>query len=157
MKADIGIAEDHATKVAHILNQLLADENLLYVKTRNYHWNVKGVHFHSLHKFFEGQYDELAEIIDEVAERVRQLNHAALGTMAEFMEHSQFTEEPAKHIKADKMVENLLEDHELVIRTIRDNIDRVGNDLADAGNADKLTAWMQAHEKMAWMLRSHLQ
>lgn len=157
MKANIGIDDNHSSKVAQILNQLLADENVLYIKTRNYHWNVKGVHFHDLHLFFEGHYDILAGIVDEVAERIRQLNMAAIGTMIEFQEHTQLKEEPAKALKADTMLANLLHDHELIIRTIRNVITKVNEEYNDAGNADKLTAWMQEHEKMAWMLRSFLQ
>jgi starvation-inducible DNA-binding protein len=157
MKAQIGITEEAATSIARLLNQVLADENLLYIKTRNYHWNVKGVHFHDLHLFFEGQYNILAEQIDDVAERIRQLNQHAIGTMVEFLEHTQLQEEPGKDLKSKDMLSNLLSDHETVIGTLREIIGRVGEELGDAGTADKLTAWMQEHEKMAWMLRSYLQ
>jgi starvation-inducible DNA-binding protein len=155
MKLNIGIAEEHAAEVCKILNVLLADEFNLYARTRNCHWNVTGPAFSVLHKFFEGQYDELAGLLDEVAERVRTLGGVAAGNLAAITSSSRLAEakdEPG----AMKMVLSLLNDHETIIRAVRAEIGKVEDDYKDAGTADFLTGVLKAHEKMAWMLRAHL-
>src|SRR5271166_420719 len=110
MKTNIGIAHDHLQGIAELLNVLLADEFTLYAKTRNYHWNVAGPSFSEMHKFFEGQYEELDEIMDEVAERVRMLGHYSLGTLDAFLKTTRLTEGQDES-NTKKMVQNLLDDH----------------------------------------------
>lgn len=156
-KIDIGISEDNRQAVANILNHLLADEFVLYTKTRKFHWNVKGIHFHDLHLFFESQYKELAEIMDEVAERVRKLGHYSLGTLQQFLDETNLLEHTDDGSSAEVMIEALLEDHETIIRELRKAIDPIQEKHKDAGTADFLTGLMEQHESMAWMLRSMLQ
>jgi starvation-inducible DNA-binding protein len=156
-KIDIGISEDNRQAVANILNHLLADEFVLYTKTRKFHWNVKGTHFHDLHLFFESQYKELAEIMDEVAERIRKLGHYSLGTLQQFLDETNLLEHTDDGSSAEVMIEALLEDHETIIRELRKSIDPIQEKHKDAGTADFLTGLMEQHESMAWMLRSMLQ
>lgn len=157
MKPNLGIEKNGREAVCEILNQLLADEVVLYLKTRNYHWNVTGPHFHDLHKLFEAQYEELDEIMDEVAERARSLGENAQASAAEFAERTRIPEHPGKFPKADKMIANLLADHETVVRFLRQSIEPCQNEHGDAGTADFLTGLMEQHEKMAWMLRATLE
>jgi starvation-inducible DNA-binding protein len=155
MKANIGIAEAHAAEICKKLNVLLADEITLYSKTRIYHWNVTGPAFSVLHKFFEEQYDELASITDEVAERVRMLGGMAAGSLSTVVATTRLGEAKDEN-GAMKMVLALLNDHETIVRAIRGDIDEMNDVHKDAGTADFLTGVMKAHEKMAWMLRAHL-
>lgn len=157
MDVEIGLPGQSREEVGRILNGLLADEHVLYVKTRNYHWNVTGPRFHSLHEFFEEQYGQLAETIDEVAERARALGVRAAGTMTEFQDLARLTEEPEVVPAEDGMLTNLAHDHEALTRQLRDDIKRCEDELEDAGTADFLTGLMSAHEKQAWMLRSFLE
>jgi len=155
MKPNIGINDDHLLATSKLLNILLADEFTLYAKTRNYHWNVTGPHFSDLHKFFEDQYEQLDEIMDSVAERVRMLGHYALGTVNQFAKATHLTEgQDADNDK--KMIQALLDDHETIIREVRKDIDALNDKYKDAGTADFLTGIMESHEKMAWMLRAYL-
>jgi starvation-inducible DNA-binding protein len=153
MSPNIGIAESERKKIVTILNTLLADEYMLYTKTRNYHWNVIGPQFNDLHKFFEGQYGELNEVIDDVAERARTLGGAATATLTEFRDAARLKEHPGQYPAAEEMLANLLGDHETVIRQLRDDVDTTANG-RDAGTSDFLTGLMEKHEKMAWMLRA---
>lgn len=155
MKANIGLTAAHSKEVALILNKTLADEQVLYAKTRNYHWNYEGDNFMEMHKFFEGQYEELAEIIDEVAERVRKIGHFAEGRLKEYLGLTQLLE-PTTTSKQQEQVKNLLDDHETIIRDLRRQIEEVQDKYKDAGTTDFLTGVMQQHERMAWMLRSYL-
>lgn len=157
MKVHIGIDEKNRKEAGGILNTLLADEVMLYVKTRNYHWNVVGSRFHDLHKFFESQYEALDEIMDDVAERARAVGSKSEATLVEFSKKSRISEHPGKYPDADSMLENLLSDHEEIIRHLRKDADTVGNKLEDAGTNDFLVGLMEQHEKMAWMLRSFLE
>ena len=156
MKTNIGIKEKDTAAVAEILNKLLADHNVLYTKARNAHWNVVGPDFHAQHLFFETIYDALAETIDEIAERVRAIGHYAVGSLKEFLELTQLSEEkPAKN-DSQSYIKALLNDFESVIISIRGNIETVEKH-GDAGTEDFLVGIMEAHEKTAWMLRAHLQ
>ncbi|HLS37988.1 MAG TPA: DNA starvation/stationary phase protection protein [Sphingobacterium bovisgrunnientis] len=156
MKTNIGIKEKDTAAVAEILNKLLADHNVLYTKARNAHWNVVGPDFHAQHLFFETIYDALAETIDEIAERVRAIGHYAVGSLKEFLELTQLSEEkPAKN-NSQSYIKALLNDFESVIISIRGNIETVEKH-GDAGTEDFLVGIMEAHEKTAWMLRAHLQ
>jgi starvation-inducible DNA-binding protein len=155
MNVNIGLSDSQRQPVVDILNRLLADEVLLYIKTRNYHWNVVGPQFSELHKFFESQYDELDEIMDEVAERARALGGRAAGSMAEFLKQARL-KESSTSLEAKAMLSALLTDHETLIRTLRDDVAAVGDKHGDAGTEDFLTGLMEQHEKMGWMLRSYL-
>lgn len=153
---NIGIDEQNRKAVNSLLGKLLADEYVLYTKTRNYHWNVVGPHFSDYHKLFEGQYDGLAEDIDAIAERIRSLGGKTVATLAEFVKNARLKEHPGEYPSADKMIANLVADHEGLIQTLRADISTC-EDNNDAGTADYLTGLMEKHEKTAWMLRSVLE
>lgn len=156
MQPNIGIKPDNLGAVSRILSTFLADEFLLYTKTRNAHWNVEGPDFHDKHKFFEAQYEQLDEIMDEVAERIRSLGHYAPGTLKQFLELTQLTEQSRSKNDSQGFIRELLSDHENIIIFLRENIDKIANEYKDAGTSDFITGLMEIHEKMAWMLRSHL-
>lgn len=152
----IGITRDNTGEVAHIFSKVLADEFLLYTKTRNAHWNVEGVDFFSMHKFFESQYEQLEQVIDDVAERIRVLGHYAPATLREFLKLTHLTEQAREKNDSRGFIRELLADHESIIVFLRGNINRFANELHDAGTSDFVTGLMETHEKMAWMLRAHL-
>lgn len=154
--ANIGISDKNVASSAMMLNILLADEMVLYTKTRNYHWNVVGMEFIQLHKLFEEQYDQLAESIDEIAERIRQLGHYAVGSMKGFLSITNLLESENDVENASDMIRNLVNDHETIIRYLRENINKTADDYKDIGTSDFITGLMEQHEKMAWMLRAHL-
>lgn len=156
MEAKIGIKQDHLQEVATKLNQILADEHLLYTKSRNAHWNVEGDDFFSMHKFFENQYEELDEIIDDVAERIRALGHFPIASLKQFLNVTHLSEESSEANDSAGFIRELLSDHEQVIMELRKNINTIATDLNDLGTSDFITSLMEKHEKMAWMLRAHL-
>ncbi|ABW30164.1 Dps family protein [Acaryochloris marina] len=151
---NIGISENDRQQIAEGLSRLLADTYTLYLKTHNFHWNVTGPMFQTLHLMFEAQYNELSLAVDAVAERIRTLGFPAPGT---YKEYSQLTsiEEAEGVPTAEEMIKELVAGQEAVVRTARSVFP-----LADAANdeptADLLTQRMQIHEKTAWMLRSLL-
>ena len=153
MNPSLGIGDGDRKAVVEILNALLADEYLLYTKTRNYHWNVVGPQFNDLHKFFQAQYEALDGIVDDVAERVRTLGGRALGTLAELAQGARLKERPATYGDAPGMLEDLLGDHETIVRQLRVDLETAMK-RHDAGTSDFLTGLMEKHEKMAWMLRA---
>ncbi len=155
MEINIGITEEHREKIAEGLSRVLADSYLLYLKTHNYHWNVTGELFHQLHEQFEEQYTELAEAIDEIAERIRALGFRAPGTFQEFNELASI-EEDTDRPKALDMVGRLTTANEQVIRTAREAL-QPANDAEDEATIDLLTERLTVHSKTAWMLRSHLE
>jgi starvation-inducible DNA-binding protein len=156
VQPNLGLSEKTQTGVIKLLNARLADTTVLYQKTRNYHWNIKGPRFQPLHAFFESHYDQLEEAIDEIAERIVQLGGVAAGTLIEFVKLSSIKEEPGVVPSENAMIANLLADHETVIRQLRKDI-ATTDDLGDVGTNDFLTGLIQDHEKMAWMLRAFLQ
>jgi starvation-inducible DNA-binding protein len=156
LRPNLGIDERGLKIVTQVLNPLLADEVLLYLKTRNFHWNVVGPNFAEMHEFFEEQYEALDEILDEVAERIRSIGSRAPGSMAEFLRLTRLSETNGEVAHAAQIIAVLLEDHETVIRGIRSDLETVGK-TGDAGTEDFLVSLLEQHEKMAWMLRSHLQ
>ncbi len=156
MKTEIGIKPESSTEIARSLNILLADEHVLYIKTRKAHWNVEGPDFLSIHRFFEEQYKQLEEIIDDIAERIRTLGHYAEATLAAFLEETHLSEESREKNNSAGFIKSLLEDHETIILSLRSNIDRFSDKLNDAGTSDFITGLLETHEKMAWMLRAHL-
>ncbi|MCU0450775.1 MAG: DNA starvation/stationary phase protection protein [Bernardetiaceae bacterium] len=155
MTAHIGIAEEHLKAVALSLNKLLADEFVLYTQTRNYHWNVEGPGFHAMHKFYEEQYEQLDEMMDSVAERVRALGHYAEGRLADFSALTRLTE-PTTTNDINTQLRHLLNAHETIIRTLRADITTFAETHKDLGTSDFVTGLMEDHEKMAWMLRAFL-
>ncbi len=152
-----GIPQNSQHEIAGLLNVVLADEYLLYTKTRKYHWNVVGPDFSELHKFFEAQYESLDESIDQIAERTRSIGGLAVATLAEFLKITRLHEEPEQYPEARRMLENLLAAHESAIRNLRADVDLCSDKYHDLGTSDFLTGLMEEHEKMAWMLRSYLQ
>ena len=155
MKANIGIPDNHSKAVALELNKLLADEHVVYTKTRNFHWNIEGSNFMELHKFYESQYEELADMIDEIAERIRTLGHFAEGRMKDFLQLARIMEVEYTNDQK-KQLQFLLDDHETIIRSIRQIVDKFDDEHKDHGSADFVTGIMKQHEKMAWMIRSYL-
>ena len=155
MKPDIGISEKNLQAVTGILSNVLADAMVLYSKTRKFHWNVKGESFMELHKLFEGQYNQLEEAIDEIAERINKLGKPVIGTLKEFLQMASLKEVPGKYPGKNEMLKELLGDHETVIKTLRKNIDDCNDRFKDAGTADFLTGLMEKHETIAWTLRRY--
>lgn len=155
LDVNIGISEEDRKIISDGLSKVLADSYMVYLKTHNYHWNVTGEHFLSLHEMFEQQYTELAEAIDEIAERIRALGYRAPGS---FMEYQQITsiEEDTDQPKAIEMVKRLAQDNETIIRTARGVLPAC-DDAGDEASLDLLTHRLKVHSKTAWMLRSHIE
>ena len=151
---DIGIDEADRIAIAEGLSRLLADSYSLYLKTHNYHWNVVGPMFSSLHAMFEVQYTELAMAVDDIAERIRALGETAPGSYSEFAQLSSVSEETDRP-DANEMIRRLVEGQEAVVRTAR-SVFSATERAGDEASADLLTQRMQVHEKTAWMLRSML-
>jgi len=152
---DIGIADKERKKIADGLSRLLADTYTLYLKTHNYHWNVEGPMFQTLHTMFELQYTELALAVDLIAERIRALGHYAPGSYAQYAKLSSIKEETGVP-GAQDMIKDLVKGNEAVSKTAR-AIFPVVEKSSDEPTADLLTQRMQTHEKTAWMLRSLLE
>jgi starvation-inducible DNA-binding protein len=154
-KINIGIDEKDRKAIAHGLSKVLADTYTLYLKTHNFHWNVTGPMFNTLHLMFEGQYNELALATDLIAERIRSLGVFAPGSYSEFGKLTSIKE--AKGVPdSDEMINQLVLGHEAVARTARE-LFPVAEKGSDEATADLLTQRIQLHEKTAWMLRSLLQ
>ncbi|BBH53518.1 Dps family protein [Fluviispira sanaruensis] len=155
MKINIGLTKASTEKVVEILSHYLADSYYLYLKTHNFHWNVTGMHFQNLHKLFDEQYNALFASLDEIAERIRSLGEFVPGTYIQMKDLTCIKE--TKEIQKDKeMIKILLDDHESVVRNLRNWIEEA-NGAGDVGTGDFLTARIEEHEKIAWMLRSHLE
>ncbi|MFN4276410.1 MAG: Dps family protein [Ferrovibrio sp.] len=155
MAIDIGIPDKERKKIADGLSRLLADTYTLYLKTHNYHWNVEGPMFQTLHTMFETQYTELALAVDLIAERIRALGHYAPGSYAQYAKLSSISEETGVPAAQD-MIKNLVKGNEAVSKTARELFPVVEKS-SDEPTADLLTQRMQIHEKTAWMLRSLLE
>jgi len=152
MNINIGINESDRKEIAEGLSNLLADTYTLYLKTHNFHWNVTGPMFQTLHLMFETQYTELATAVDLIAERIRALGLPAPGTYGDFADRTSIKEERGVP-GAQEMIRQLVDGQEAVVRTARaifPTADRANDDVT----ADLLTQRMQVHEKTAWMLRS---
>ncbi len=154
MEINIGIAEADRAAIAEGLSRLLADTYTLYLKTHNFHWNVTGPMFNTLHLMFEGQYNELALAVDAIAERIRALGFPAPGTYAAYARLSSIKEDEGVP-NAQDMIRLLVQGQEAVVRTAR-SIFPLLEKVSDEPTADLLTQRMQIHEKTAWMLRSLL-
>ena len=155
-QVDIALEDGDREEVAELLNTLLADEHTLYVKLRNYHWNVVGMEFYTLHELFEEQYNSVKETADVVAERVRKIGYHSIGTMREFLEYTRIAEAKSNTLSAEEMIEDLVNTNEAIIRNLRSDIDKCTDEYHDEGTADLLIATIREHESMAWMLRSLL-
>lgn len=153
---NLGLEPAKQQQVVELLNKRLSDAMMVYTKTRNYHWNVTGMEFIQLHKLFEEQYTELALSIDEIAERVRKIGGFAFGTLQEFKQNSSIQETPGEIPDAVGMLRNLMNDHEAIVRQLREDADMT-EELGDMVTNDFVIALAQEHEKMAWMLRAHLE
>ena len=151
----IGLDTETRTLVVKHLSAILADQHVLYGKTRNFHWNLTGHRFHTLHEFFEKQYDELALAIDQTAERIRMMGFASPGSMKEFLAQATLKEVPGALVSGEDAIAALRDDHEAAARELRKAVDEV-DEAGDAGTADFLTELLQHHEQTAWMLRSFL-
>lgn len=156
IKPDLGLSDEAVAKTIEHLQQVLADEHVLYMRLRNFHWNVTGEKFISLHELFEEQYNGINDEIDEIAERVRAHGGYAMGTLQEMLEHTRLEETPANYPPARDMIATLAADHEAMVRYLRDAIE-VMDDIDNVGTEDYFTGLMQKHQNMAWMLRAHLE
>jgi len=154
MKVDIGMTEKERKKVADEITNFLADTYALYLKTQNFHWNMVGPQFFSLHVLFQKQYEEMAEAIDEIAERVRTLGFYAEGSFSAFKKRTTISEEN-KPVKQDDMIKKLVKDHELIAKKYRPLI-LLAQEHHDEMTADLVIKRLEVHEKAAWLLRSHL-
>ena len=154
MELNIGISKEDREQIAAGLGRLLADSYTLYLKTHNYHWNVEGPQFNTLHQMFETHYIELAAAVDEIAERIRALGEKAPGSYSAFQTLATISEVSGDE-SAEDMIRELVLGQEAVVRTARDVLPAAGA-ASDEPTADLLTQRMQIHEKNAWMLRSML-
>ncbi|QJE01082.1 DNA starvation/stationary phase protection protein [Massilia forsythiae] len=155
MNIDIGITTEDRAKIADALSHVLADSYMLYLKTHNFHWNVTGPMFQTLHTMFQEQYTELWTALDDIAERIRALGHFAPGTYKRYAELSSIREE-AGVPNAQEMIRQLVDGQEAVIRTVRSAF-RIADEASDQPSAGMLSDRMEIHEKNAWMLRSFLE
>lgn len=156
LKLNTGLEESARQQIVDILNKRLADTFVLYVKTLNYHWNMTGPEFIALHLLLNEQYDELAESIDEIAERVRKLGGFTLGSLDEFKQNSAIDEQPGRIPAWEDMLRNLVADHETVIRQLRQDAEAT-DQLGDTFTNDFVIGLAEGHETMAWKLRAHLE
>lgn len=154
IEIDIGIGEKERKDIAEGLSKVLADTYTLYLKTHNYHWNVTGPMFQTLHLMFETHYNELWLAVDQIAERIRALGFPAPGTYAEFTRLASIKEEPGVP-PAEEMIRKIVQGHEAVVRISR-SVFAIADKSSDQPTLDLLTQRMQVHEKTAWMLRSML-
>jgi starvation-inducible DNA-binding protein len=154
---NIGLSDTEREGSIGLLNAALSDAYLLLIKTKKYHWDVVGPQFLTLHKLWEEQYQALSLSVDEYAERIRMFGGYPVGTAAGFLQYTSLSEDPGDILNATEMVGRLVDDHEKIIRNLRAAIDRCTEDFHDSGNADFLTGQMEAHESMAWMLRSFME
>lgn len=156
-KLNIGLTEEQRMGVIKMLNSDVSDAYLLLIKTKKFHWDVVGPQFRSLHEIWEEQYQALTENIDAMAERIRALGGYPVGTAQGFLENATIKEQADNIPVATEMVATLVEDHEQIIRNLREHIDACSEQFHDEGTADFLTGLMEQHEEMAWMLRSFIE
>ena len=156
METNIGITDDNRKSVSVELGKILADEYVLITKTRNAHWNTEGIHFYEKHKFFESQYEQINEIIDKVAERIRMIGHYAIASLKSFLEQTHLSETDFDNNDSMTYIKELLVDHEIIIFNCRKMIHQFADDYHDTGSSDFITGIMQEHEQMAWFLRAHI-
>lgn len=151
------ILNETKVEITELMKEVLADQFVLYTKARNYHWNVTGPHFYTLHNTFEKIYDELAEDIDSVAERIRALGSKAPGTMKEFLSISTLREEPGKYPDYLLMVQNIVNDFETVIVKSNSAASKMQNEYTDEVSASMFYGLVEKYQKTVWMLKSMLE
>lgn len=156
MKLVVAVANEQREGVVSILNTLLSDEYLLYTKARKYHWNVFGPQSNDLHKLFAGHYEQLEELVDDIAQQTRSLGGSAFGTMTEFMQHTRLQEHPGEQPDGRHMLRDLLADHESLIRLLRADRETCDEKFPDLAANDFLTGILERHERMTWMFRAFL-
>jgi starvation-inducible DNA-binding protein len=156
MEINIGINLKNRKHVADELSKILADEFVLFTKTKNAHWNVEGIDFYDKHKFFEEQANLLDGFIDSLAERIRTLGYYAPASLRAYLELTQLAEPKQSKYDSQSFIKELLSDNETIINHLRGNINIFANDYEDLGTSDFITGLMQDHEKMAWFLRTLL-
>ena len=157
MKTNIGLNDEARLEIGQMLNLLLADEYVLYATTRDYHWNVTGPEFASLHKQFQEQFEQIAQWIDDVAERARAIGVGARGNWADLSKAARLSADPGVDLAAEHMVSELLALHEEMVVQLRADSKACTDRYKDAGTTDFLTGLMEQHEKTAWMLRAQLE
>jgi starvation-inducible DNA-binding protein len=145
-----------SAETQQMLNAILADEFVLYVRTQNSHWNVRGMQFHSLHAFFEELYQESSKIIDDLAEKVRSVGGVAMATMEEYLGNSRLKEQVGPPADPRKMIADLADGHETVVKHLREAFHMVKEKFDDPSTENFVTDLLEKHEKMMWMLRTHL-
>ncbi|WP_458626078.1 Dps family protein [Winogradskyella sp. PC D3.3] len=153
---NIGITAENRQAIADQLSKILADEFILYSKTLNFHWNIEGPDFHSVHLYLETLYEEQQEVVDTVAEKIRALGHFVPATLQKYLELTHLTEKTKGANDSQSIFAELLADHESIIIFIREEIQPIAEKWEAAGISDYITGLMEQHEKTAWMLRSHL-
>lgn len=156
VQAHIGLSEKVREQVSQKLAVILGNQAVLYIKTLKFHWNIRGIGFKAHHVFLQEQYEAILQLVDDTAERIRTLGFMAPGTMQEFLKSAELKENPGENPIDKEMFSILLQDHESIIRIIRKEID-VTADLGDQGTNNFLCDIMERHEKMAWMLRAHVE
>ncbi|RSC93478.1 Dps family protein [Tenacibaculum singaporense] len=156
MNTNIGITNENRQAVATELIKILADEYVLFTKTKKAHWNVEGADFYDKHKLFESQFEQIDEFIDDTAERIRSLGHYAPATLKEFLELTSLTEQSRQDNNSQGYIKELLADHEIIIHHLRERINLFDDKYSDVGSSDFITGLLSQHEKMAWFLRAHL-
>jgi len=156
MKQTTEIPTQNDEVVVTFLNLLLADEYVLYTKTRTAHWNVDGSNHFEMHVFLENQYNALDDIIDNLAERIRSLGHFALGSLKDFLSIVQMSDDYHNFSNPQQIFETLISDHEAIIGIIQHELFAISVNLKDIGTAKFLAGLLKRHKKMTWMLRSFL-
>ncbi|WP_158849220.1 Dps family protein [Algibacter sp. L1A34] len=153
---NIGISDENRQAIADQLSIVLADEFVLYSKTLNFHWNIEGPDFHSVHLYLETLYNEQQEVVDTVAEKIRMIGHYVSASLEKYSELTHLTEKTKGKNDSQSIFAELLEDHESIIIFLREEIKPIADKWKADGISDYLTGLMEQHEKTAWMLRSHL-
>lgn len=156
MEINIGINQKNRQSVAFELSKILADEFVLFTKTKNAHWNVEGIDFYDKHKFFEEQATTLNDSVDSIAERIRTLGQIAPASLKSYLQLTQLAEPKQSKYNSQSFIKELLDDNEIIINHLRKNINIFANEYEDAGTSDFITSLMQEHEKTAWFLRNML-
>ena len=155
-KPNIVISAENRQAISDQLSKILADEFVLYSKTLNFHWNIEGPDFHSVHLYLETLYEEQQEVVDTVAEKIRAIGHYVPATLKDYSQLTHLTEKTKGKNDSQGIFAELLEDHESIIIFLREEIKPLADKWQAEGVSDYITALMEQHEKTAWMLRSHL-
>jgi starvation-inducible DNA-binding protein len=145
-----------AARLTDQLNSLLANEFAVFTKTLNFHWNVTGPRFHSIHKFLDDQYHELLIVIDSVAERIREIDGNPIGTLREMQTSTTIVERPGLQPDTSVMLESLMSDHKAIEEQLKFILSSMESKAPDPGTEDFLTSLLKKHEEMSWMLKSHI-